>query len=133
METVITAGAATERLASRILRVACGLTWPQFLLLKTAAAGEVDTLGALADQMGCSRGNITGIMDLLERDGAIMRQRSQDDRRVIHIRITEQGLEQLARAQQALASKGMPVAPGQAAWLSDWVTQMAKLYNQHEA
>ena len=39
---------------------------------------------------------MTGIIDRMEREGLVARERSTDDRRVVHIRLTEKGAK-LAR------------------------------------
>lgn len=75
----------------RFLGARYGLTMPQYQLLQ-AAISEVDsTLGGLSEHLNCSRGNVTGIVDRLERDGWLQRQRSAEDRRVIMVRLTDKG------------------------------------------
>ena len=75
----------------RFLGARYGLTMPQYQLLQ-AAISEVDsTLGGLSEHLNCSRGNVTGIVDRLERDGWLQRQRSTEDRRVIMVRLTDKG------------------------------------------
>lgn len=67
------------------------LTVPQYRLLLAVATGAAPTLGALADDLFCSRGNLTGVADRLERDGWLVRRRHEDDRRVVSLDLTEQG------------------------------------------
>lgn len=75
----------------RFLGARYGLTMPQYQLLQ-AAISEVDsTLGGLSEHLNCSRGNVTGIVDRLERDGWLQRERSAEDRRVIMVRLTDKG------------------------------------------
>jgi DNA-binding MarR family transcriptional regulator len=69
------------------------LTTPQYELLLAAATDPEITLGDLSDQLHCSRGNVTGIVDRLERDGWLVRERSLEDRRVIRVRLTEKGYQ----------------------------------------
>ena len=45
---------------------------------------------------------ITGLIDRLERDGLVCRERSAEDRRVIYVAITPRGLELLARLDEPL-------------------------------
>lgn len=80
-----------EKRCHRFLSRRYGLTMPQYQLLLAAMYGEASTLGSLADELHCSRGNLTGVADRLERDGWLVRERSQEDRRVVNIRLTEKG------------------------------------------
>lgn len=70
-----------------------GLTTPQYELLLAAVSDPEITLGDLSDHLHCSRGNVTGIVDRLERDGWLVRERSAEDRRVIRVRLTEKGYD----------------------------------------
>lgn len=80
-----------ERLLLRQYR----LTLPQFLVLRAALRRPDLTLGELSDELGCSRGNVTGVVDRLERDGWLRRERSRDDRRVVRVRLA--GREDVVR------------------------------------
>ncbi len=71
------------------------LTTPQYLLLLGALNDSHMTLGRLSEILNCSQGNVTGIVDRLERDGWLVRERSQEDRRVITVRVTEKGAQVL--------------------------------------
>lgn len=85
-----------EKRCDRFLTTHFDLTTPQYLLLLAALGAESVTLGTLSEHLGCSRGNVTGIVDRLERDGWLVRERSTEDRRVITVALTEKG----ARVQQ---------------------------------
>lgn len=80
-----------EKRCHRFLSRKYGLTMPQYHLLLAAVYGDATTLGSLADELNCSRGNLTGVADRLERDGWLVRERSTEDRRVVNIRLTEKG------------------------------------------
>jgi DNA-binding MarR family transcriptional regulator len=80
-----------EKRCHRFLTRRYGLTMPQYHLLLAAVYGDATTLGSLADELNCSRGNLTGVADRLERDGWLVRERSTEDRRVVNIRLTEKG------------------------------------------
>lgn len=86
-----TISALVEKRCHRFLSREYGLTMPQYMLLLAAMYGEATTLGGLADRLNCSRGNLTGVADRLERDGWLVRERSTQDRRVVNIRLTEKG------------------------------------------
>lgn len=80
-----------NRRCDRFLTARYGLTMPQYQLLLAAAQGENLTLGELSEHLNCSRGNVTGIVDRLERGEWLCRERSTEDRRVITVRVTEKG------------------------------------------
>lgn len=81
-----------EKRCDRFLSARYGLTMPQYQLLLAATENQDVTLGGLSEQLNCSRGNVTGIVDRLERDEWLMRERSTDDRRVITVRLSEKGM-----------------------------------------
>lgn len=47
----------------------------------------------LADKLLTSRSNLTTLIDNLERDGLVRRERSQEDRRQIEVSLTDEGRE----------------------------------------
>ncbi len=68
-----------------------GLTGPQFgVLMRLNIYGEL-CLNEISDKLNVTEGNITGIIDRLEREGYVYRERDKDDRRVIHIKLTPEG------------------------------------------
>jgi len=81
-----------------------GLSGPQFnVLIEVAAApGGRLTLREIRGRLVKSPPNITALVDRLERDGLLRRERSQDDRRVVIAALTERGWEALATAAPAL-------------------------------
>ncbi|HEY3365730.1 MAG TPA: MarR family transcriptional regulator [Symbiobacteriaceae bacterium] len=86
--------AVADRVGKRsnsYLTTAHELTLPQYQLLLAAVDCEASTMGSLANQLNCTRGNLTGVVDRLERDRWLTRERSQEDRRVITVRPTEKG------------------------------------------
>lgn len=83
--------AIIEKRCHRFLSNRHGLTWPQYRLLMAAASGQASTLGELAEDVHCSRGNLTGVTDRLQRDGWLTRERHRDDRRVVTLRLTAKG------------------------------------------
>lgn len=84
----------------RFLTTHYGLTIPQYELLLAAVQNQEMTLGGLSEHLNCSRGNVTGIVDRLERDEWLQRERSSDDRRVIMVRLTEKGRRVVEIEQQ---------------------------------
>ena len=51
----------------------------------------------LAAAAGVSRATMTGLIDTLERDGLVTRQPDEQDRRMMVVKMTEQGRERLSR------------------------------------
>lgn len=70
-----------------------GLTAPQFGVLEALYHVGPLSLGELADKLLVTGGNITYVMDRLEEQGLVYRERSSDDRRVIQARLTLEGHE----------------------------------------
>lgn len=70
-----------------------GLTLTQFNLLRLLLTGnpEGETCGALRDRMLHRVPDITRLVDRMEREGLVERQRGVADRRVVLVRITPEG------------------------------------------
>lgn len=73
------------------------LTHPQFFLLKKLLSGPA-TVSEVAEHMGVSLSAITSMSDRLAKTGYITRKRSDDDRRLVWLELTESGGEVLAEA-----------------------------------
>lgn len=84
-----------------------GLTFPQWLVLKFLHRKGRMTAKELAEMMEVTPANVTGIVDRLEREGLAARSRGAQDRRVVYVRLTEEGHakveEMLDLAQDVLA------------------------------
>jgi len=80
-----------------------GLTPSQYNVLRILR-GEGKPLPCLeiADRLIAAVPGITGLLDRLEAAGLISRERSSDDRRVVFVAITPQGLELLGRLDEPL-------------------------------
>jgi DNA-binding MarR family transcriptional regulator len=64
------------------------------LLFRLSRIGDV-TLGDLADSLDVSARNVTGLVDLLERDGLVERFPDPDDRRATRVKISPAGRTKL--------------------------------------
>lgn len=69
----------------------CGLTPSQFAVLECLGHKGEMTLGELSTKMLMSCGNMTVVVDNLEKEGLVERNRSASDRRVIHVSLTPSG------------------------------------------
>ena len=70
---------------------ACGLTHSQWGPLVLMVNGKGDTAGALARELDLDTGATTRMIDRLETKGMLRRVWSENDRRVAHLELTEQG------------------------------------------
>lgn len=68
-----------------------GITPVRYFLLKSLSRGDNVPLSELSERMGCSCSNITGLVDRIEKDGLVVRERNGEDRRVIRLKITKEG------------------------------------------
>jgi DNA-binding MarR family transcriptional regulator len=70
-----------------------GMTAMQWRPLIMLATKRADTSAELARLNGVDTGAMTRTLDRLEAKGLLVRRRSQEDRRVVHLELTEAGLE----------------------------------------
>jgi MarR family transcriptional regulator, organic hydroperoxide resistance regulator len=73
-----------------------GLTGPQLTVLKLLETFQDLSLSSLSERIRAQNSTVTGIIDRMEREGLVCRERSKSDRRVVYIKLTEKG-EKLAR------------------------------------
>jgi DNA-binding MarR family transcriptional regulator len=86
--------------AEQVIKAA-GLTPTQYNVLRILR-GEPQGLPcrAIGDRMISRDPDMTRLLDRLEKQGYITRERQKDDRRVVKIRITAEGLKQLRKLDQ---------------------------------
>jgi DNA-binding MarR family transcriptional regulator len=80
-----------------------GMTGMQFAILKSLADGSAETSADLCRLLHYDAGSMTRLVDRLEEKGLIRRERSEDDRRVISLRVTSAGKALLPRLQDSAA------------------------------
>ena len=90
VETIVYLYAESRRVTKTQAREH-GLTGPQISVLKILEAMGDLSLTELSAKMSARNSTLTGIVDRMERDGLVQRERSQSDRRVVIIRPTEKG------------------------------------------
>jgi DNA-binding MarR family transcriptional regulator len=94
---------------SERIAVQSGLTSRRYLLLlliKGAPDGsETSTVTELTERMQVAQHTVTGLVVRAERAGLIARERSRDDRRVVHLRLTAEGERRLTRAFRGLQAE----------------------------
>jgi MarR family 2-MHQ and catechol resistance regulon transcriptional repressor len=69
------------------------LTIPQLEIIGCLAPSKGLSLNELAERLLVTGGNVTGLIDRLERDGYVLRERNQKDRRIIYAKLTPKGKE----------------------------------------
>lgn len=75
------------------------LTPAQFFVLRQLSERRQATVTELADALRVKPSAVTAIVDRLVRNGWATRERTESDRRVVHIRATEAGLRVLQQAE----------------------------------
>lgn len=65
-------------------------------IIEAVAPGDGKNMSAIAKQLGITVGSLTTSMNSLVKKGYVERERSEEDRRVVMIRLTEKGLRAYA-------------------------------------
>ena len=81
-----------------------GLTDAQWKPLWMIQIGRATTANELARESGVDAGAVTRMLDRLETKGLVERVRSEADRRVVHLRLTEAGQAAAAHIPHVLAA-----------------------------
>jgi MarR family transcriptional regulator, organic hydroperoxide resistance regulator len=98
IETIIYLYTESRRL-TKGLASQFGLTGPQLTVIKLLETFDNLSLSSLSERIRAQNSTVTGIIDRMEREGLVRRERSTSDRRVVHIRLSDKGLK-LARQIQ---------------------------------
>lgn len=86
------------------------LTMPQFNILRILrGAKDAITVNTVKQRMVEKSPNTTRLMDKLIDKGLIERERCSDDRRVVYVKISEEGLGLLSQIDKALEESGEEV------------------------
>ncbi len=95
---------ATE-LFGKELAQAAGLSPVQFRVLELVSGAGSSTPKAISTQMGVTQATITALLDKIEKQGLITRQRSEVDRRQMNIALTTKGRMTLDEAPDPLQQR----------------------------
>src|SRR5882672_5876399 len=95
LEAIIYLYTESRRITKELARRAA-LTGPQLTVVKLLEQIGDLSLSELSEKIRAQNSTVTGIIDRMEREGLVTRERSKEDRRVVHIRLTTKGAE-LAR------------------------------------
>lgn len=86
---------AIDRHSKRMTRNS-GLSVPQLLVMRTVQQSGSVPIQTIARLIWLSPATVSTIIDRLEQQGLVQRERSSIDRRVVHVVLTQQGGEKLA-------------------------------------
>jgi DNA-binding MarR family transcriptional regulator len=84
-----TIGTMKCAMSERLVRL--GISMPQLNIMYTLQRSGVMTMSHLADVLGVSLSNLTGLVDRIEERGFIERSRVPEDRRVVVVQVTVAG------------------------------------------
>lgn len=90
VEAIVYLYTESRRVTKELAR-AFGLTGPQVTVLKMLEGIGGLSLSDLSARMSARNSTVTGIADRMERDGLVERKRDEDDRRIVRIRLTDEG------------------------------------------
>ena len=99
-----------------------GLTVPQLLVMQAIEKEESPSTSTLARHIVVSQATVTRIIDRLERAGLVKREKSSKDKRVVNVRLTEEGRSKLETAPEPLQAGFLR----EYRKLADWEQQMLK-------
>ena len=80
-----------------------GPTYPQWVPLHKLHMGSAGTVAELARECQLDTGAMTRLLDRLEAKGLVRRVRSQEDRRVVNIELTPEGLSAAQKVPSVLS------------------------------
>jgi MarR family transcriptional regulator, organic hydroperoxide resistance regulator len=95
LEAILYLYTESRRITKELARRA-DLTGPQLTVVKLLEQIGDLSLSELSERIRAQNSTVTGIIDRMEREGLVTRERSKEDRRVVYIRLTAKGRE-LAR------------------------------------
>jgi len=90
LEAIIYLYTESRRITKELARRA-DLTGPQLTVVKLLEQIGDLSLSELSDKIRAQNSTVTGIIDRMEREGLVTRERSKEDRRVVYIKLTTKG------------------------------------------
>ncbi len=113
-----------------------GLTGPQLWAIKVLAEAAPIKVSELARRMYLHPATVVGILDRLEGKDLVTRTRSQEDRRVVEIELTDQGKDVINKspevAQGLLVSGLESLGDGDLGLMSGILEQLVKILGAQE-
>jgi DNA-binding MarR family transcriptional regulator len=94
-------GLALQDILGAELEAAVGLSFRWYdILVHLEEAGEGVPMNEVASRILHSKSGLTRVIDNMEQDGLVRRERPEDNRRVVLVYITPKGLDTLANARR---------------------------------
>lgn len=90
LEAIIYLYTESRRITKELARRA-DLTGPQLTVVKMLEQIGDLSLSELSERIRAQNSTVTGIIDRMEREGLVVRERSKEDRRVVYIKLTAKG------------------------------------------
>jgi DNA-binding MarR family transcriptional regulator len=90
VETILYLYTESRRITKELARRA-DLTGPQLAVVKLLEQIGDLSLSELSERIRAQNSTVTGIIDRMEREGLVTRERSREDRRVVYIKLTPKG------------------------------------------
>jgi DNA-binding MarR family transcriptional regulator len=90
LEAILYLYTESRRLTKELARRA-DLTGPQLTVVKMLEQIGDLSLSELSERIRAQNSTVTGIIDRMERESLVVRERSKEDRRVVYIRLTPKG------------------------------------------
>jgi DNA-binding MarR family transcriptional regulator len=113
-----------------------GLTGSQLWVVKLLAGGSPNKVTELARRMYLHPATMVGLLDRLEAKGLVLRTRSEKDRRVVHVSITEQGrvlVQNAPEVAKELLVNGLePLSEKKVKVISDGLEQIVSILGVQE-
>jgi len=113
-----------------------GLTGSQLWVIRILDGTSPMKVTDLARRMYLHPATMVGLLDRLEAKGLVQRTRSDTDRRVVHVTITDQGLTMVRNSPevaQGMIVKGLePLAEKKVKVVSDGLEQIVKILGVQE-
>ena len=90
LEAILYLYTESRRITKELARRA-DLTGPQLTVVKLLEAFGDLSLSELSEKIRAQNSTVTGIIDRMERESLVTRERSKEDRRVVYIKLTPKG------------------------------------------
>lgn len=92
-------------LQSKRLVKSAGLTAPQLVIMQNLRKHGRTSPSFIAREVALSQATVTSILDRLDNAGYTKRERSKEDKRIVHATLTNKGLEKIAEAPELLQAE----------------------------
>lgn len=123
-------------LYSRHLSKTVGLTAPQLLILQAVKRMGAVSISKLSQEVSLSQATVTNVIDRLESRCLVKRHRSTEDKRVVHVTLTEEGTSKVLEAptplQDTFSKKFAALADWEKSMIVAALQRVAAMMNAEE-